>query len=484
MRAAHQQRLGAAPMCAPLTALGALLITLLPVLLCACSGAPVSTRPDPLPADLRPVEAPEALGDLDATLTVEHVKAEADEVVRVIRLSEIFDAIYQDPDGWLVRAAALAQAVQGCAEHQQVPEDGRVALLCGWLPWPYADLRPPHHWLGLPYDFSLVEQHAAAASDDVVAASWRQRDAARRAALQGAIVYFELWLEFAVYSAEAAHHRVASALVASACGPAQDTSSQAPGQGTSPARRASPLDCAVSQTLSGADGTRLHRLRARWALRSDILGSLLDLPAATLLAPTRDVHITPRVRTDQRDRLLDAAEAAVPSLQAIHADQRRAALQSVAAWWALTGIVVGGIENPVLGNTTLPIGGFTIILDLDYFRNAWIALQGARSNEAVKSLHSDMHAEEVVAAVDAALARLAASHLAALDALAMLRDAEASTADLTRRWRALDPTVTLTLTLTALHKTLERRAAAFAAVLHYNLSHLEVLAALGHLTAP
>lgn len=46
------------------------------------------------------------------------------------------------------------------------------------------------------------------------------------------------------------------------------------------------------------------------------------------------------------------------------------------------------------------MGGFTVILEWDYYWPAWLALQGARGDYAVKELQSEMHAEEVGSAMD------------------------------------------------------------------------------------
>lgn len=444
-----------------------------------CGGVPVSIHPDPLPSPLHPSAAPAALQGLDHTLTSDHVRAEEGELIRVLRLSDILERLYADLDGWLSPADALAEAVLGCVQQQQRPADGRVALLCGWLPWPYDDLRPPLHWLTLPHSMSLVEQHSAQGSADAVAESWRRRDVARRAALQAAIAYHELWLEFAVYSAEAAYARQADDLTRRAC--AAPSAPATPATPSAP-RRGHALGCAVAVTLTAADGPRLRRLRARWALRSDILVSFLHMPAGTLIAPTRDLRITPRVRTDDLALLLVASLASLPSHQAVKAEQRAASLSTLAHWWALTGIVVGGVENPVIGGG-VPVAGFTMIIEPSYFREAWIQLQGARAEEAVRDLHADLHAQEVAAALSAALDRLDASHRAALDALATLRDAEARAASLRAAFDARAPDApALPVVLSALGAVRDRRAAASAAVLHYNLSHVEVLAALGHLT--
>jgi hypothetical protein len=215
-------------------------------------------------------------------------------------------------------------------------------------------------------------------------------------------------------------------------------------------------------------------------LRSDVLGSLLGYEPSILLVPPRHIAPQARVRVDDRAALMQASLEAHPAYRAIKADESEALGELIAAWWAMTGIIFGGIENPVLGNSTALMGGFTVILEWDYYWAAWLALQGARGDYAVKELQSEMHAEEVGSAMDDALARLEASINSARDALQMQEDAHAAASA-----ALASPSATtrhpLTAALLAQRHATERLVAAIGAVLHYNLSHLEILAALGHL---
>jgi hypothetical protein len=411
-----------------------------------CGEPIVAARPDPLPQTLRPVGAVQAGDGVEKAVEVSHVRAQEGERIELLLVSEALEVVYANPEAVLEKSAQLAAAVALTREQNIVPEDGRVALLAGWIGWPYFDLRPPQHWLTLPQRMSTVESFAAQSSDSEGAQSWRRRDQARLAAVQVATAYFELWLDFAAYGVEGEALTKSQHAWQMHCADANTPQTRGSGEPLAPQRspEAEPLvggegatppalkttknltDCALSAFLISEQAQRVRRMRGRWVLRSDVLGSLLGYEPSILLVPPRHIAPQARVRVDDRAALMQASLEAHPAYRAIKADESEALGELIAAWWAMTGIIFGGIENPVLGNSTALMGGFTVILEWDYYWAAWLALQGARGDYAVKELQSEMHAEEVGSAMDDALARLEASLNSARDALQMQEDAHAA----------------------------------------------------------